>query len=368
MTQAIQPLKAKTLRTFPQPMTGREDLLNLDGDSWKRWRRIFNPGFSATHVSSLIPGIVEEAEVFKNALMEHATKGGLFYLESLTLDLTIDIIGRVVMDLRFNSQTEHNAFTAALRMDLDRLPYQSLGVFQRPTPLRSKEQYLATRSVIDLALEAYLEEHPSAKGKDADFKEFAVAQIKLLIFAGYDTISTGAVLAYHLLAKHPRVLAKRESQSNLAIITEKGQSLPTENCMVWGDHYGTHYNPRYWLRPSEFLPERFLVAEDDPLHPPKNGWRPFERGPRNCIGQELALTEIKVMLALTVRELNFEERYEEFDKMKGNPKVWNFNGERAYMMRRPGAFPADHYPCRASRFKGDGIQERNNVVTANNQS
>lgn len=57
------------------------------------------------------------------------------------------------------------------------------------------------------------------------------------------------------------------------------------------------------------------------------------------------------MLALTVREIDFEERYEEFDEMKSNPKGWNFKGERAYMMRRPGAFPADHYPCRASRAK-----------------
>lgn len=99
------------------------------------------------------------------------------------------------------------------------------------------------------------------------------------------------------------------------------------------------------------MPERFLVTEDDPLHPPKNRWRPFERGPRNYIGQELALTEIKVMLALTVREIDFEERYEEFDEMKSNPKGWNFKGERACMIRRPGAFPADHYPCRASRAK-----------------
>lgn len=41
--------------------------------------------------------MVEEVEVFKNALVKHATKGDLFYLEYLTLDLTIDIIGRVVM-------------------------------------------------------------------------------------------------------------------------------------------------------------------------------------------------------------------------------------------------------------------------------
>lgn len=97
MTQKIQIPKAKTLRSFLQHLTGREDLVTLEGNAWKRWRRIFNPGFSATHVASLIPGMVEEAEVFKNALVEHATKADLFYLKHLTLNLTIDIIGRVVM-------------------------------------------------------------------------------------------------------------------------------------------------------------------------------------------------------------------------------------------------------------------------------
>lgn len=263
----------------------------------------------------------------------------------------------------------------------------------------SSDESNKTRSVIDLALKAYLEEHPTATGIDADFKEFAMAQIKLFIFAGHDTTSTGAVFTYHLLAKYPEALAKvraehtrvfgigdaapllvstpsllskltytlavikeslrlyptvaawREGQPDFAIVTEKGQSLPTEHCMVWGDHYGTHYNPLYWDRPEEFLPERFLVAEEDPLHPPKNGWRAFERGPRNCIGQELALTEIKVMLALTVREIDFADHYEEFDQSNRNPPGWNVNGQRAYMMRRPGAFPADHYPCKVTLTK-----------------
>lgn len=47
MTQATQIPKAKNLRSFLQPLTGKEDLVTLEGDTWKRWRRIFNPGFSA---------------------------------------------------------------------------------------------------------------------------------------------------------------------------------------------------------------------------------------------------------------------------------------------------------------------------------
>lgn len=51
--------------------------------------------------------------------------------------------------------------------------------------------------------------------------------------------------------------------------------------------------------------------EADPLHPVKNAFRPWEMGPRNCIGQELASLELRLILALTVREFEVETAYPE---------------------------------------------------------
>lgn len=275
--------------------------------------------------------------------------------------------------------------------------YLSREIHGRYSTIQGKTEN-RNKSVVDLALKSYLDENPEATGINADFKDFAMAQIKLFIFAGHDTTSAGAIFTYHLLTQHPEVLADvraehddvlgsdvdlaasrlsskpsllnqlqytlavikeslriyptvaalRDGQPDFFISSDSGQSLPTDRCVVWGDHYGTHHNPRYWARPEEFLPERWLVPEGDELYPPKNAWRPFERGPRNCIGQELALTEIKVMLALTVREFDFRDAYKEFDEMKKNPSGWNVNGQRAYMMRRGGGHPADHYPCKVT--------------------
>ena len=93
----LQVAKDPGLRTFLQPLTGKEDLITMEGATWKRWRSIFNPGFSANHITSLIPVMVEKVAVFKDVLASKAKSGERFCLEDLTLSLTIDIIGGVVM-------------------------------------------------------------------------------------------------------------------------------------------------------------------------------------------------------------------------------------------------------------------------------
>lgn len=60
---------------------------------------------------------------------------------------------------------------------------------------------------------------------------------------------------------------------------------------------------------DEFLPERWLAdGEDGEKGGGKiaaSAWRPFERGPRNCIGQELANIESKIILACVARRYEF---------------------------------------------------------------
>ena len=89
------------------------------------------------------------------------------------------------------------------------------------------------------------------------------------------------------------------------------------------------------------------MSEGDGLNPPKNGWRPFEWDPGNCIGQEPALTEIKVMLALTIREFDVRHDYEEYDSLKKNPRGCNINGQRAYMIRRGWGISRESLPVQS---------------------
>ena len=82
----------------------------------------------------------------------------------------------------------------------------------------------------------------------------------------------------------------------------------------------------------------------DELYPIKGAWRPFEFGPRNCIGQELALLEMKLVLVLAVRQFDLSMPYEEWDQqhLKKGPK--HVAGERAYQAGNGG--PSEEMPCR----------------------
>ncbi len=58
---------------------------------------------------------------------------------------------------------------------------------------------------------------------------------------------------------------------------------------------GVHHRPDLWPEPMRFKAERFLpgAPEVDPY-----SFLPFIQGPRNCLGQYLALLEARVVLGV----------------------------------------------------------------------
>lgn len=89
--------KHKSVRDIVYPLTGEKSMLTLEGAAWKRWRSVFNPGFAAANLMTLIPSIVDTADVFVDVLERHAEKGDVFQLEEAAMRATVDIIGKVVL-------------------------------------------------------------------------------------------------------------------------------------------------------------------------------------------------------------------------------------------------------------------------------
>lgn len=254
-----------------------------------------------------------------------------------------------------------------------------------------------TKSVMDLALTAYMSENSENQaiwGMDRTFAKFAMSQIKLFLFSGHDTTSSTMCYIFYILSLNPSVLSRlraeydetfgldlgktaalvikhpyllnqlsytlaviketlrmypavsstRAGEPGFNVVDEQGRQFPTDGFLVWANPQPIQRDPAYWLRPDEFLPERWLVPTGDSLYPVKGAWRPFEYGPRNCIGQELAMIEMKIMMVMALRRFDIKPVYEEMDGQKPDGKVKTVYGQRGYQIQR--AQPSDDLPCR----------------------
>lgn len=104
---------------------------------------------------------------------------------------------------------------------------------------------------------------------------------------------------------------------------DTGADLPMDGVVVYLNHWAIQRDPKvYGESANRFNPDRWLGNTDTSMETegaantgeggaekgiPTSAWRPFERGPRNCIGQELANLEARIILACAVRRYTFEK-------------------------------------------------------------
>ncbi|KAG8163238.1 hypothetical protein KVR01_006535 [Diaporthe batatas] len=273
---------------------------------------------------------------------------------------------------------------------------------------RFKERALAgsmsspSKSVISLAMEKEL---GAGQMSEKTFKEVVKPQLRMFLFAGHDTTSSTLLYCYLLLSRHPEVLAMvraehdkvfgpdfstehcssmiasdptllneipytlavtkevlrifppaaslREGRPDLILTDEQGRQYPTEGCHIWTLSLVMHHRPDVFIRPEEFIPERWLASPGDPLYPKKGSWRAFEWGARACIGQTLAQLELRVVLVMTARMFDITPAYDEWDRMHPRTGMKTANGERVYQaeLGGGGAHPADGFPVRIALRK-----------------
>ncbi|OGM48835.1 hypothetical protein ABOM_003010 [Aspergillus bombycis] len=124
---------------------------------------------------------------------------------------------------------------------------------------------------------------------------------------------------------------------------------PTAGFDLFDSSITIHNDPANFHEPSEFIPERYLVPEGDVLHPERDMWRGFQLGPRRCLGQELAIVVLKLVLVLVVRDLDVEMAWEEWDRLREQQGIkfdkQTVEGERMYTAGKATAHPKDGAPA-----------------------
>jgi cytochrome P450 len=89
-------------------------------------------------------------------------------------------------------------------------------------------------------------------------------------------------------------------------IVFKGKTYPVKDTMLAILGISMHLDPDVFPDPMEFKPERWVGANAAAI--PRNAFRSFEKGVRACMGQNLAMAEMKIFLVLVARWLDFELR------------------------------------------------------------
>ncbi|KAJ8340861.1 hypothetical protein SKAU_G00331520, partial [Synaphobranchus kaupii] len=102
-----------------------------------------------------------------------------------------------------------------------------------------------------------------------------------------------------------------------------GRSVP-EGCLVGTSVYGIHRNSTVWENPEVFDPLRFLPENSAKRSP--HAFVPFSAGPRNCIGQQFAMNEMKVAIALTLQRFQLEKDPERTPKLIPRLILRSLNG------------------------------------------
>lgn len=95
-----------------------------------------------------------------------------------------------------------------IRKELDR---HFIEMKANRSSIEKSRQSAAAKSVISLAIEAYINENEGnlmqKSRPDEHFAQYATYQIRLFLFAGNDTTSSTMVYVYHLLSQHPEALS-----------------------------------------------------------------------------------------------------------------------------------------------------------------
>ncbi|KAJ5660689.1 uncharacterized protein N7484_000061 [Penicillium longicatenatum] len=398
--------KPDVLQQYINPMAGGSDNLFVsNGAHWKKARELFNHGFSMTDSLSHVSGILEEAEVFVKMLNIHAQTGDIFSLDQLTCRYVMDIIGNVALNTRFNHLEQHNPIAAAMRDTIElecgieagnflerwsprrlyrqwqngRTMNHLIGVelekrFQEWKQNEAKSLTFCSKSIMDIVISEYMKSRPREQQHlDPKFKSWATIQMRLFLVFGAGASSACQVLRErpqtinqlpytHAIVKEtlrlfPPANGLRGGLPHVSLRDEHGRSFPTEGCAIWIVHTAVHRNPAFWPEPHSFIPERWLVEQGHPLYPPAGGWRPFEHGPRNCIGQNLSLLGIITTLAMVVRQFDFHDAYAEYDGLNPSDGIKTMFGERAYMIQKGSGHPAQGFPCKVTVVPQTGQKE-----------
>lgn len=336
-----------------------DGLLTSEGEYWLRQRRLIQPAFYKERIRSLGADMVTCAEEM-TARWKQMPPGTSMNVSREMMALTLDIVGKSLLsaDVRADVDTVGKALGYLLHSVNRRTRTPILLPLWIPTPShrKIKSSILAINEVLERVFAAH--EKPQ-EGRN-DLLDMLMAsryedtgepmnrkqlrdEVMTLFVAGHETTANALTWTLYLLSQHEdaRMRCVNEIQEVTggrspaaddvpklryitAVIEESMRIYPPawmigrraiqdDKLGTWTipagfnvliNPYAMHRDKRYWKEPEKFDPERFLEPAPDR---PKFAYLPFGGGPRMCIGNNFAMMEMVLTLAVILR--NFKPIY-----------------------------------------------------------
>ncbi|KAL5261305.1 hypothetical protein ACHWQZ_G007117 [Mnemiopsis leidyi] len=368
-------------------------LIDPGSEVWATKRRIMDPAFTRSFLRTTMAGMNKVAGRLMEVLDRKAESGEVFDI-SVILDTTaLEAISLCGFDWTEDMIKEHGDATlnmARVLVEIFALRFKDPISFKIPWSRLSEKQKLydavePMRQIIGKFLkekkgEAVLKENIVSSiirandcSDDLDIEDL-IDDYNVFLIAGMETTAISMACAVWYLSMNPHVYEKAQVEvdnvfgdrdqidfddvSKLKyiemIIKEtlrlKGPAFSTMRecknaaaikgvCFPKGTkfvvpYHNLHVDPRYWNDPEVFDPERFSPNSIKNIRP--YTYMPFSTGPRNCIGKNFAILEMKIILANILRKfVVINANPEEKDiVMMGNITVRPLNGLNVRIHRR----------------------------------
>ena len=328
------------------PLTGN-GLLNSEGDFWLRQRRLIQPAFHRKRIATYAATMTDYAERRLATWRDGETRD----IHHEMMALTLEIVAKTLFGAEVSDAVDEVG--AALEVALEGLEakYQSLMLFVPhavPTPGHRRITAAVRRldAIVYQIIDARRAE--GATGDDLlstllraqaeDGSRMTDQQLRdevmTLFLAGHETTALALSWTWLLLAQRPEAEARLHAELAAALdgrapAPDDMARLPYTEAVIneslrlyppawiisrearvdteiggYPIHAGqsvsmsqwvTHRDPRYFERPDDFVPERWLDGLAKRL--PRFAYFPFGGGPRLCVGGAFATMEATLLLA-----------------------------------------------------------------------
>lgn len=326
-------------------------LVTSNGAFWLRQRRLMQPAFHHQRIAAFAEVMVAEAIRLAERWEPAARTGQAVEVGAAMVDLAQRIILRTMFSSEAGPQSQRigRAFDEIINFVNQRQYNPAPPPLNWPTP--ANRRFNANLAFLDRTVYALIDERSGSSEHGADLLAMLLDavdaetgermsrqqirdEVMTIYLAGHETSATMLAWLCYLIPTHPYV--ERRVRAELAetlggrvpaiadlprlpylrmvvdealrlytppwILTRRavaddelgGYPIPAGTTIALSP-YVTHRLPTFWENPEAFDPERFAPEHAAMRH--KFAYIPFLSGPRQCIGNTFALTEIQLVLA-----------------------------------------------------------------------